>query len=109
MPLAHDHPVPSLPEGIAWIVIQDILQAPLVGIIDPAKVEGGEDIGYREGSAGMSHLCLRDVIHRPISNLGGDVFQAKLLSNLFENSSLFLHLNPTLRKIPDCFMVLAGY
>ncbi len=76
MPLAHEDPVPSLPKRIARIVRQDILQTALPGIIDPAKVEGGKDIGYREGSAGMSRLCFRDVIHRQIPDLCCDPLKA---------------------------------
>lgn len=93
MPLAHEDPVPSLPEGIARIVIQDIFQAALPGIIDPAEIEGGEDIGYREGSAGMSHLCLRDVIHRQIPDLSSDPLQTKFFTDFFKNGSLLFHVN----------------
>jgi hypothetical protein len=84
MPLAHKDPVPSLPEGIARVIIQYLLQAALLQIINFAEIKGCEDIGNGKGATGMSGLRLRNVIHGHIPDLGSDPLQAKFLSNLFE-------------------------
>ncbi len=44
MSLAHDDPVTSLPEGIAGIVIQDVLQPAPAAVVDPSEIETGQDI-----------------------------------------------------------------